>query len=139
LGSRREGEVQADDLPQGQRPLLGVYAVLSIALWRNLSANRWILTIVRDPATRIAHGLEHATIAVLAEDGLPVARGFTYGRDRFVVVLEAGQAHQHAAVLDAAGRAIRRIRGGEHDLAYQPGCGTSEVVSAATLWLVYVV
>jgi hypothetical protein len=31
----------------------------------------------------------------------------------------------------------RRILDGERSLAYQPGCGTSEVVSSITLWLVY--
>lgn len=119
-------------------PLLGLYAVLSWVLWMDLSANTWILSIVRDPATRMSHGLEHATIAVCAERDLPVVRGFTHGRDRFVVVLEAGQAHQKHLVREAAARAIRRIRDGERSLAYQPGCGTSEVVSSVTLWLVYV-
>src|SRR5690606_24530867 len=104
----------------------------------HLSANSWILAIVRDPATRISHGLEHATMAVCAENDLPVVRGFTHGRDRFVVVLEAGQGHQQERVREAAARSIRRILDGERSLAYQPGCGTSEVVSSVTLWLVYV-
>jgi hypothetical protein len=119
-------------------PLLGLYAVLSWVLLMDLSANSWILTIVRDPATRISHGLEHATMAVCAENDLPVVRGFTHGRDRFVVVLEAGQTHQKDLVREAAARSIRRILEGERSLAYQPGCGTSEVVSSVTLWLVYV-
>jgi hypothetical protein len=33
-------------------------------------------------------------------------------------------------------RAIRRIHEGERALAYQPECGTSQVVSMASLWLV---
>ncbi|MFN0252816.1 MAG: DUF6391 domain-containing protein [Kofleriaceae bacterium] len=115
-----------------------LYAALSWWLFRQLSANRWILTIVRDPATRIAHGLEHATLAVLSQDGLPAVRGFTHGRDRFVIALEAGNEHQLTAVREAAASSIRRIRGGERSLAYQPGCGTSEVVSAVSLWLVVV-
>jgi len=119
-------------------PLLGLYGVLSWVLLMDLSANRWILTIVRDPATRIAHGLEHAALAVCAEGELPVVRGFTHGRDRFVVVLEAGQGQQLTAVREAATRSIRRILDGERSLAYQPGCGTSEVVSSVTLWLAYV-
>jgi hypothetical protein len=118
-------------------PLLGLYGVLSWALFRTLSANRWIVDIVRDRDWRIAHGLEHATIAVLAEDGLPVDRGYAHGRDRFFVVVR-GQGHHVAAIRDAAERAIRRMQAGEHSLAYQPGCGTSEVVFAVTLWLVYV-
>src|SRR5262249_18734995 len=72
-------------------PLLGLYALFSFALLRRLFEHRWILSIVRDPVTRIAHGLEHATIAVLVEDGLPAIHGFTHGRDRFVVALEAGR------------------------------------------------
>lgn len=119
-------------------PLLGLYAVLSWVLLMDLSANSWILTIVRDPATRISHGLEHATMAVCAESDMPIVRGFTHGRDRFVVVLEAGHAHQKDLVREAAARSIRRILDGERSLAYQPGCGTSEVVSSVTLWLVYV-
>ncbi len=58
-------------------PLLGVYALLAWRVFIMLSINRlWILRITRDPATRLAHGLEHATIAVLLERGLPVVRGF---------------------------------------------------------------
>jgi hypothetical protein len=119
-------------------PLLALYALLTGSLLRKASANRWIMKIVRDPATRITHGLEHATLAVLSEDGLPTVRGFTHYHDRFMVALEAGNAHQLEAVRDAASTGIRRILDGERSLAYQPGCGTSEVVSAVTLWLVYV-
>jgi hypothetical protein len=119
-------------------PLLALYALLSISLFKALNAQRWILRIVHDPLTRVVHGLEHATLAVLAEDGLPTIHGFTHGRDRFVVALAEGQAQQHASVVEAATRAIRRIHEGEHALAYQPGCGTSEAVSAVTLWLMYV-
>jgi hypothetical protein len=77
-------------------------------------------------------------MAVCVENDLPVVRGFTHGRDRFVVVFEAGHAHQTNLVREAAVRSIRRILDGERSLAYQPGCGTSEVVSSVTLWLVYV-
>ena len=118
-------------------PLPAGYALLSWTLVMRVSRNRWIVTIVRDFETRIAHGLEHATIAVLREDGLPAIHGFTHWRNRFMVALPAGNAHQLAAVRDAATRAIQRIREGERALAYAPGCGTSEVVSVATLWLVY--
>jgi hypothetical protein len=118
-------------------PLLALYAVISWALLRRLSASWWILSIFRDPLTRITHGLEHATLAVLVEDGLPALSGFTHGRDRFMVVLKAGDDYEAAAIRDAAARAIRRIRDGERSLAYHPGCGTSGVVSALSLWLVY--
>jgi hypothetical protein len=55
-----------------------------------------------------------------------------------MVALEAGQGHQLTAVRDAATKSIDRILSGERSLAYQPGCGTSEVVSAVTLWIAYV-
>src|SRR5262249_2123321 len=64
--------------------------------------------------------------------------GFTHSRDRFMVALEAGHGHQVAAVRDAATKSIERILHGEKTLAYQPGCGTSDAVSAVTLWLAYV-
>src|SRR2546423_3988485 len=56
-------------------PLLGLYAQLSWTLFRKLSQHRWILTIVRDPAARISHGLEHATLAVLVEEGCQRSEG----------------------------------------------------------------
>jgi len=117
-------------------PFLGSYLLFTWLLYKELLQNGWILTIVRDPAMRVAHGLEHATLAVLLEDGMPALHGFTHGRDRFVVALEARYGHDVAAIQDAAVQAIRRIREGERALAYQPGCGTSQIVSMASLWLV---
>jgi hypothetical protein len=119
-------------------PLLGLYALVSVSALRRIRAHRWLFTIVRDPTMRIVHGLEHAALAVLTEDGLPALAGFTHGRDRFIVALEAGQGHRLAEVSDAVARSIRRVRSGERSLAYHPGCGTSEVVSMVALWLVYV-
>jgi hypothetical protein len=118
-------------------PLLALYALVSYAVWTRVWRNRWIASIVGARATRISHGLEHATLAVLTEAGLPALHGFTYGLDRFMVALQ-GTGHAPRAVRDACERAIGRILAGEHALAYQPGCGTSEAVSAVTLWLVYV-
>lgn len=117
-------------------PFLGCYLLFTWHLYKELMQNGWIFTIVRDPAMRVAHGLEHATLAVLGEDGMPALHGFTHGRNRFVVALEARHGHDVAAVRDAAVRAIRRVREGERALAYQPGCGTSEIVAMASLWLV---
>ena len=118
-------------------PVLALYAVVSWRVFVKVRANTWILTIVRDPATRIAHGLEHATMSVLCEAELPATHGFTHGSSRFMVALDGKQGHQLAAVRDAAASAIHRIGNGERELAYQPGCGTSEVVFAVTLWLVF--
>jgi Domain of unknown function (DUF6391) len=119
-------------------PFLAAYAVLTYAVLKNLSENRWIFTIVRDSRTRVTHGLEHATLAVLDESGAPVVRGFTHWHNSFVVVLEAGHGHCKAAVEQAAASAIRRIGRGERSLAYHPGCGTSEVVAAVSLWVLCV-
>jgi len=118
-------------------PLLAVYAVVSFAVWKRLERHPWIAWIIRAPATRITHGLEHATLAVLEEMGLPARHGFTHGRRHFVVALE-GNGPSEDVVRAAAQRAIDRILAGEHGLAYTPGCGTSDAVSAVTLWLVYV-
>jgi hypothetical protein len=118
-------------------PLLGLYAVVSWQVFAKFRAHPWILTIVRAPATRIAHGLEHATLAVLWEGELPASYGFTHACNRFVIALDGKQGHQLTAVHDAAARAIHRIRSGEKALAYLPGCGTSEVVFAVSLWLVF--
>ena len=119
-------------------PLLALYALLSWALFRRLTRSGWILTIIRDRRTRIAHGLEHATIAVLQKAGVSVVHGFTHERDRFVVALAAGQELRLLAVHEAAADSIRRIRDGERSLAYHPDCGTTAVVVAVTFWLVYV-
>jgi hypothetical protein len=118
-------------------PVLGIYVLISWALFRMVIDNLWIVTIVRDRATRIAHGLEHATIAVLSEEGFPTLHGFTHGRDRFVVALGEGGEGKRDAVQQATAKAIRRILDGERSLAYHSGCGTSEVVFAVSLWLVY--
>ncbi len=120
-------------------PLAALYAVVSWGLLKDVSANRWIVTILRDPATRLSHGLEHATLALCTESGIPVTHGFTHGRDRFVVALQADNGHHLVGVRDAATDGIRRILAGERSLAYHAGCGTSEVVSSAALWIAYVI
>ena len=77
--------------------------------------------------TKRNHGLEHATIALLLgrhSQGRPLA-GYSipFG---FVVLgnLDAGD------VEDAAREALRRMQGGEGDLAVSPFCGTNIVVGA---------
>jgi hypothetical protein len=120
-------------------PTVALYAVFSLFLVRAFYNNPWIWRIVRDRRTRIAHGFEHATIHVLVQQGLPVRCGYTHAHDRFVVVLEPGSTDQHAMVRDAAEAAMRRIRAGERSLAYHPGCGTSDLVVGASLWIAYLV
>ena len=115
----------------------GLYVLVSWHLFVTVRTHPWILTIVRDHAVRMAHAIEHATISVLVEDGAQPIHGFTHGRDRFVVAFEHGCSRSTDAVRDSVQRAVQRIGAGEHALAYQPGCGTSEVVSAAVMWLAF--
>ena len=68
--------------------LEALYTLLTLALARNLVQDRWALFIVKQPAWRVAHGLEHATLKVLAERGEPAAHGYAHGPDRFVIAFE---------------------------------------------------
>lgn len=79
-------------------------------------------------ATRQNHALEHATIALILQRtgvntkiaGRAVAGGFyIYGNLPTAVVEEA--AHE----------ALRRLKGGERELAYSPFCGTNLAVAGA--------
>ncbi len=118
--------------------LLAAYVQMSYVFLRQCSEQRWILRIVKDRHTRVAHGLEHATLAVLAEDGLPVVHGFTLAPNHYVVALEGRSEHEVEKVRAAAESAVRRVGAGERELCYQPGCGTSELVTTFTFWLVMV-
>jgi hypothetical protein len=75
--------------------------------------------------TRRNHGLEHATLTLLARRiprlrlvGRSTPAGFYLYGD---VSLEAVQA--------AAAEALERLRAGEHDLAVHPNCGTNFVIA----------
>jgi hypothetical protein len=92
-----------------------------------------VRALVRDPRIRILHGLEHATINVLEQRGIPVCSGVTIrvrGRGLFdlAFVNDGTNAEHVAAIRGATLEAIRRLRGGEHALAYDPRCGTSYLV-----------
>src|SRR5262245_37656713 len=83
------------------------------------------------------HGIEHACIAVLTESGRMQLAGIT-GPGRFIVEL-ANDGHASSATVRRAGDdAIRRIAGGELDLAYSPRCGTGLFVALALVSLVIV-
>jgi hypothetical protein len=120
-------------------PLLGLYVVLSVWVYRMWSKSQWMLALARDRGTRVAHGLEHATIAVLEELGANGLYGFTFDDRCFVVGMEAGQHHDAASVHDAAECAIRRVRAGEHRLTVHRLCSTTRVIPAFLLWLTYVI
>jgi len=75
--------------------------------------------------TRRNHGLEHATIHVLSGrfPGLPLAgRSTPYG-----FYLYGNVAANDLA--SAADEAMKRMRGGEQQLAIHPGCGTNYLTS----------
>lgn len=105
----------------------------------------WIIVFGRDirglldHRTRIIHGLEHATIAILRARGIPVRSGVTYP-GRFLIVIENdGRTWmQEAAIGDAAREAIRRVIAGEHALAYSVNCGTSYLVAICLFGLAVV-
>jgi hypothetical protein len=81
------------------------------------------LPVVR--RTRRNHGLEHATIHILSSriKGLHMAGRSTDGG--FVLLGDAPTEVVERAVHDA----LRRMRGGEHQLAIHPNCGTNLVTT----------
>jgi hypothetical protein len=81
------------------------------------------LPVVR--RTRRNHGLEHATIHILASriKGLQMAGRST--DSGFVLIGEAPTEQIEASVNEA----LRRMRGGEHSLAVHPNCGTNLVTT----------
>lgn len=105
----------------------------------------WIILFGRDvrglfdQRTRIIHGLEHATIAILRARGIPVRSGVTY-KGRFLLRIDNdGRTwEREAAVGDAARDAIRRVIAGEHALAYSVNCGTSYLVAICLFGLAVV-
>lgn len=88
------------------------------------------LPVVR--RTRRNHGLEHATIHILASriKGLQMAGRST--DSGFVLIGEAPTETVEAAVHEA----LRRMRGGEHNLAIHPNCGTNLVTTGFLTTLV---
>lgn len=90
-----------------------------------------------DERTRILHGLEHATIAVLAERGIFVRHGVTLPGMFDLALPNNGAAWEVGPEIHrAAVMAVRRIIAGERSLAYSPRCGTSFVVGVALASLV---
>lgn len=86
-------------------------------------------------ATRVIHGIEHATMNVLEERKVAVRSGLT-SHGMFAIELpHDGTSYEHLeiTVRDAATDAISRIRFGEHTLAYDRRCGTSLLVGYALL------
>ncbi len=110
--------------------------LLVIAQVLGLVVIAWIVIVSRDvrslfdQRTRIIHGLEHATIAVLAERGIPVRSGITHTGEFHLSLEHDGRIWQRSAEIRIAARdAIVRVMSGEHALAYTPQCGTSYLVA----------
>jgi len=100
-------------------------AVGTVMTFALVPAMRGLLT----ERLRILHGLEHATIAVLEERGIEVARGLSHDRMfELEIMSEVGASTTVELIGSATDAAIARVRGGEHELVYTPLCGTSVVV-----------
>jgi len=109
------------------RPLLLIVQLAAFAGSIVLIAAMPVMRALIDVRTRIRHGLEHATIAVLQERGARVSRGMTYTRS-FDLVLRGDRHLTVADIRDAATTAIDRVAAGERELVYSPQCGTSQVI-----------
>ncbi len=86
-------------------------------------------------ATRVIHGLEHATAKVLEERGLTIWGGETHHGMFTLDLPHEGRTYEdlETTVRDAASDAISRIRFGERTLAFDRRCGTSLLVGYALL------
>jgi hypothetical protein len=95
-----------------------------------------LLSLPAVSRVRRNHGLEHATLNILAEQfpRAPLAGHSDVGG--FWVIGDVPT----QAVADAAGLALERMRAGEHGLAIHPNCGTNFVTAGAAAglaaWLV---
>lgn len=116
--------------------LLALYVLVSWNLFSECRSETWIFSIIKDNQTRVAHGLEHATLNVLVEHDVPVRWGATHGSDRFMIMLERGNEARLSDIRIAASAAIRRVMCGERSLLYHWGCGTSDLVAAIGIWAV---
>lgn len=81
------------------------------------------LPIIR--RTRRNHGLEHATIHILAQRVKDLQMAGRSNESGFTLIGEASTESVEAAVRDA----LRRMQNGEHNLAVHPNCGTNLVTT----------
>jgi hypothetical protein len=88
------------------------------------------LPVVR--RTRRNHGLEHATVSLLAKrSGASPLMGRSSDRG-FILFADMPQPVVEQAVREA----LQRMRNGEHSLAVHPGCGTSRLTTGMMTSLV---
>lgn len=110
-----------------------------VFLWSLGSSLRELRDLARDRKTRVIHGLEHAAIRVLLDDGHIVYGGLTHPAFFEVHLYNEGKAEKQASVVrKAVTTAIRRVRDGERRLAYDHRCGTSMLVSVLLVALMAV-
>jgi hypothetical protein len=109
-------------------PLVALFVLLAITFLvlfvRSLPE---AVALFRDRRNRVAHGLEHACIAILEENGHPTFGGITK-KGRFLVGVNYSTSYKE--VERAVREAIRRFAVGESELAYSPRCGTSAAVGS---------
>jgi hypothetical protein len=119
-------------------PVLLVPLILGVAVACNLIGILGELRdLARDRATRVIHGLEHATVKVLAERGFEPEGGITHqGFFRLSFSAYASAIFDEAGIIHGAARdAIDRVSRGEADLAFHRRCGTSILVASALVSL----
>lgn len=101
---------------------------LGLVLWIAIGS-RDIRNLI-DHRTRLIHGLEHATIKILRQRGVPVNGGVTYRGEFVISIRNDGRTWERFPEVAIATReAIDRIVAGDHELAYSPRCGTSFLVA----------
>ena len=119
-------------------PIVGLLVLAAIAvLVTTLVGMRELVAVLRDRRTRVIHGLEHATLAVLDQRGHKTYEGLTQ-RGHFAIEVANGSQATAGAVRDALDEAIRRIRAGEHGCSDTYRCGTSLLVALLAVSLVIV-
>lgn len=112
--------------------LVGVPCLAALAALVHVAVLAVILsTRVPSDAIRLVHGIEHATVAVLAERGIHVRSAHSHAS--YFVVDYTGEMLDDAtlerAIRSATATALARLRGGEHSLARSAHCGTGILVS----------
>jgi hypothetical protein len=87
---------------------------------------RPVLSLPAIRRTRRNHGLEHATITILAERIRPLSMAGRSDSGGFILLGEVNTEHVESAVAEA----LRRFRRGERGLAVHPNCGTNLVTTS---------
>jgi hypothetical protein len=132
LDSRLKGVLVALAAPFLLLPVLLALFVMGVAG----ASFRGVLAVLKEGNTRIVHGLEHATIKLLEQRGVPVLGGQTWG-DSFEAYFDADRPweHKEKSIRRALREAVERLCAGERKLAYDRRCGTSFLVGALVLAL----